>query len=805
MLNDRSPDTVLSLRDELREYIPQDRIRVISLPPRMAKSGKNRVQLWNLTQLIYCHAVAELEPDVLLVASMFEGWGNELPSMFSSLPAHITRAVIAHDLIPYLDQKDQLSAHRIRAGHLRQMAEFKQAHRYLANSERTRQDLITHLQLKPETIRNISVAVSGKFQQMAVNEADKQALLERFGITRPFLLCKGALEPHKDLGRAIDAYSRLERGIRAGHQFVIVCPTLPGLEKTRRRLLQDHNLDDNEIIFTDRVSDEELVRLYNLCKAFVFPSVHEGFGLPLLEAMSCGAPTITSNAASLPEVIGWEEALFDPMSVESIQSKLSRVLTDEVFRKALAAHALRQSKQFDWNVTARKALEFMPAITQEHSPPRLHRDLIQDLATVVKSGSRLKDWQAGLLARSVALNDSAPKQPQILCDVSVLAAADAKTGIQRVVRNILSGLIKVTAKTYEVRPVVFRVGGFHYANTFAARCFAEAADKTHVEDLPVEPVPGSIYLALDLLLHNNVDYWQEVLRLRAWNIPCFFVVYDLIPIRFPGFFDVAISRRFVTWLKNITSHASGLVTISQATKHDLLLWMQENQIKQRPGLHISHFHLGADIQNDIRWSVPGDTPSVNLHGRPTFLVVSTIEPRKGHAQILDAFDQLWSKGHDLNLLFVGQRGWVKDEFISRLQSHPESGRRFHWLPRVSDIELDALYKKCDALVFASYAEGFGLAIVEAAQHGTPLILRDLPVFREVAGEHAFYFHADGPAELAAAVKEWLDLSKNGRAPSSLGVKCLTWEESTKMLLDSMGVVLETACSSTCIQSANTLS
>jgi glycosyltransferase involved in cell wall biosynthesis len=120
------------------------------------------------------------------------------------------------------------------------------------------------------------------------------------------------------------------------------------------------------------------------------------------------------------------------------------------------------------------------------------------------------------------------------------------------------------------------------------------------------------------------------------------------------------------------------------------------------------------------------------------------------------------------------------------------------------MELNHLYQACDALIFASYAEGFGLAIVEAAQHGVPLILRDLPVFREVAGESAFYFHANEPVELAVAVKAWLELSNNGHAPSSKGVSCLTWEESTRMLLSSIGIACVPAHPSAGINPADTL-
>ena len=102
----------------------------------------------------------------------------------------------------------------------------------------------------------------------------------------------------------------------------------------------------DEVVLTGYVEDADLVKLYNSCSLFVFPSLHEGFGIPPLEAMLCGAPVIAANAASLPEVIGREDALFDPQSVTSIRDKLQRTLTDAAFRASLIAHGQVHAKTF---------------------------------------------------------------------------------------------------------------------------------------------------------------------------------------------------------------------------------------------------------------------------------------------------------------------------------------------------------------------------------------------------------------------------------------------------------------------------
>ena len=101
------------------------------------------------------------------------------------------------------------------------------------------------------------------------------------------------------------------------------------------QLAARHGMSRDELVLTGYVPDEDLVALYNLCALFVFPSWHEGFGLPALEAMRCGAPVIAANSSSLPEVVGWEDALFAPRSDDAMADKMTRALTDSSFRAEL--------------------------------------------------------------------------------------------------------------------------------------------------------------------------------------------------------------------------------------------------------------------------------------------------------------------------------------------------------------------------------------------------------------------------------------------------------------------------------------
>ena len=126
---------------------------------------------------------------------------------------------------------------------------------------------------------------------------------------------------------------------------------------------------------------------------------------------------------------------------------------------------------------------------------------------------------------------------------------------------------------------------------------------------------------------------------------------------------------------------------------------------------------------------------------------------------------------------------MMESFARHVRAHTELGQRLFWLEGVSDEFLDQLYAQATCLIAASEVEGFGLPLIEAAQHELPIIARDIPVFREVAGEHAYYFSGKKSETLAEAIRDWLALSQVGGAPESRSMPWLTWQQSAKSLLD----------------------
>ena len=167
-------------------------------------------------------------------------------------------------------------------------------------------------------------------------------------------------------------------------------------------------------------------------------------------------------------------------------------------------------------------------------------------------------------------------------------------------------------------------------------------------------------------------------------------------------------------------------------------------------------------------------------------MVGTIEPRKGHFQTVKAFDMLWQKDYDVVLVIVGKQGWMVESTIKLINNHPKLNNRLFWLYDVSDEYLEKIYEASSCFIMASEGEGFGLPLIEAAKHKLPIIARDIPVYKEVASQHAYYFTNDtNPQTLAKAIEEWYNLYKENKHPKSEGMRYLTWEENVKRLLEAI--------------------
>jgi glycosyltransferase involved in cell wall biosynthesis len=280
------------------------------------------------------------------------------------------------------------------------------------------------------------------------------------------------------------------------------------------------------------------------------------------------------------------------------------------------------------------------------------------------------------------------------------------------------------------------------------------------------------------------------------------MVFDILPITHPEFFPPWAYDSHRGWTTAVTSSADVIVCISEHVKLELALWLERNGTSSTsPTLLASH--LGADVAASFPSNgLPGDADDVMraISSRPTFLMVGTIEPRKGHLQAVEAFERLWRQGMDVNLVIVGYEGWKPlpanerrtiPAITDKIRRSDELGKRLYWLEGISDEYLNHLYKASACLLAPSEGEGYGLPLIEAAQYGIPIIARDIPVFREVAGDSAHYFEGTQPEHLEQAVRSWLELKEREQVPDSGTLQWETWEQSAqrlgRLIVSSLGI------------------
>lgn len=786
VLNGLIPDTIQSIRDHLGNLLAPEDIRVWHAPGPVSGIQSENAGLREQAEYIREAFIASLQPDLIHVASLFEGFGDDAVVSIGSFERSVPVSVSFYDLIPFRNPDQYLKSNwNYEIFYLKKLESLLRADLYLSISEFAKSEAIRHLGLAETKVINVSSAVESSF---AIGRADKtilQSLRHRIRLSRPFVLYTGGADSRKNLFRLIEAFSLLPNEVRLKHQLVLAGHIPEGNALALKSHAQSLGLNGDDLLFAGYVSEEELVNLYYDCKLYVFPSLDEGFGLPALEAMSCGTPVIGANTTSIPEVIQWEEALFDPYDTSAISRKILYALVDNVFRARLIENGLSRASMFSWDKTAKRAIaawENLSSIRKVFQPTTSYGN-IRSLEAIraLRNDPSQQKWND--LANCLSKNRHAGIERQLLIDVSEFCHQDAATGVQRVVKNYLGRLLTKPPAGFRVEPVYATVETeYKYARNFKNRFLG--LHEQSINDEPVMYGRGDIFFGLDLQHHVQLANAEYFKRIRSQGVIVKFLVYDLLPIQLPQFFDNSELQRLHQQLLSMIASTDGAICISRATESALKTWLSENNIKTAANFRTSCVHIGADIEisrPSTRKISENNEVIAQLHLRPTFICVSTLEPRKGQQQVLEAFDLLWSRNVDVNLLLVGKQGWKIEALAEQIRSHKEFGDRLIWLEGISDEYLGAVYEASTCLIAASHNEGFGLSLIEAVHFGKPVIARDIPVFREVVGGHAHYFHGFSGIDLAESVISWLAIPNKHLSNNVFTSPCLTWEESTEKL------------------------
>ncbi|TPN01693.1 glycosyltransferase family 1 protein [Mesorhizobium sp. B2-1-3A] len=726
-----------------------------------------------LSEIALAHHVRCIAPDIAVVLSTFEGGVDMAVPLNPGLSLNCPVVGIFYDAIPFRFPDEYLSSKITREHYERRFGNQAHYDGLLCISEFTKSEAEDIFKTVPAFC--IDAGMPTQLQNI-FNHAYKTEEAPKRNPND--ILYVGALDWRKNVDKVVDAFSILnERGFNrlrlviAGSYHQDAAQEIKA--KWKRLGLQERNLS-----FLGQVGDRELCDLYLGSGFSIQPSLMEGFGLTALEATYFHCPVLGSNIGALKDIIGSPLALFDPMDANDMASVIQNAISHDDVRERILNTQINSPSNYTWKRTSKLFMEAVHSVIlnknesyKKHSP----LEAIED--SRVFSARLIENIDSSIDEKIMSLTLAEPKiglRPRLIVDATSTILMDHKTGIQRVVRQICRHLAEFPPSKDVSRVIGFcndELGWFDANGNLDERPAKRRSRK-------LDPRSNDTMLLLDSTAWGFFGLYLPFLdEMRIQGAQVISCLYDIVPITMPATCDPGMPPVFANWFKAALVYSTGFVCISRAVADELHAMLGAIAFPRR--MKIGYWQLGADFSGQTMQT----SPSRKAKERPVFLMVGTLEPRKGHRVVLDAFEQLWAENVDVALVIVGKIGWGSKHVAERIQAHPEYGKRLTWHSTAGDAELVQLYNECDALIAASFAEGFGLPLVEAAHFGMPVLASDIPVFREVAGSAstAHFFESGSPTALSSTVKEFLKHHRGVAARKAEHATWPTWAESAAQL------------------------
>ncbi len=364
---------------------------------------------------------------------------------------------------------------------------------------------------------------------------------------------------------------------------------------------------------------------------------------------------------------------------------------------------------------------------------------------------------------------------RLLFDVTRLLESGLHTGIQRVVRCLLrAAQLAPDAVQASVAPVRFEGERWYLLPGLAPHPLEGIATDRQAPGIEFQPGQGDHLLLFDASWY--LEPWKAIDCALKRGASVHAMVHDLLPLEQPDWFRPGLQQRFARHLDALLDRATVLYAPSVYVQQRLA----EKVACKGSGVMLELLPHGGDFFGGQPLPEPYGLPAaLAMQAGPVFLVAGTLEPRKRHDLILDAFDELWQHDHPARLLFVGSSGWEVESLMGRINRHPRLHDRLFHLTGIDDAMLNWLYRHADGLIYLSKGEGFGLPVLEASMLGCPVIATDLPVLHEAGGSWPRYIPPHRDALISALLRA------EPRKPAATG---RTWAETLARLV----ATLETA-------------
>ena len=661
-------------------------------------------------------------PWVYLIMSPFELCQTE-----TVFPPAVERnggfnAAILYDLIPLLHPEVYLQDLPVRNSYMTHVEFVRNADLLLSISESAREDAIKHLQVRPDRVVAIGTGVSEYFTPAADPLRDQATLRARFPQLGPgYLFTVLGEDPRKNLQKLLDSYGLLPAALRRKHPLVIGGAYRPQSQASILAALPNAELRA-QVLFTGHVDDDCLRALYRCAGLFVFPSIYEGFGLPVAEAIACGCPAICSNTSSLPEILNDVQALFDPNDPREIAARMKRGLQDQDYRKRLQDLSVSRSPIFRWGAVADRAFSAMQqAVAAPRVRLRRRRPSIALIGPFPPHQSGIADYNQLMLSALAEYAD-------------VYAICTPGSNLIALGRLPIAGCF-----TIDQASEIFLV------RTLDCLLYSFGNSGHHLETQGLfTRFPGVLWLH-DVRLHYF--YQRRASHLRP-DAPERQFLDDLIyqygpllpqPVRQAG--DRVVSESILWGLgmtREMASHARHIIVHSEHAKH--LFELDQGPDARLPKIsvlpHASHF-----------------SPSFPLAGRnPRISSFGLVDPVKAPDLLIKAFAQV-RKHMACKLSFVGPSSPEYQVQLELLATTLGVADDVEFLGFVSsaDWEAEVLRSGCAVqLRRRSNGESSG-AVLSCLSRGVPVITNVLSCAEMPEESRVFVSPACDVEELAAAI------------------------------------------------------